>query len=138
MFSCGETSYPAFSGNGRHINSPLSACIPDIGPIPPGRYFIFDRQSGGILGIFYDLFTHKDQWFALYSADSEIDDASYCDAVRRGNFRLHPKGVRGISKGCITIDKSSDFQRIRLLLKNSTQVPVPGTELLAYGIVTVK
>jgi len=137
-FKCGATSFPAFSGRGKHVNKRVSACIPDQGPIPPGTYYIFDRQSGGLFGPLRDLFTDRDQWFALYAIDGKIDDETYCNKVKRGNFRLHPKGIRGISQGCITLNSKKDYQFLRTILKNSKQVPVPGSELLAYGKVVVK
>ena len=42
--------FPAFSGNGDATNRAESANIPDIGPLPPGRYYILLRGLGvGIL-----------------------------------------------------------------------------------------
>ena len=99
---------------------------------------IFDRQSGGLLGPLRDLFSGKDEWFALYAADGKIDDEMFCEEIKRGNFRLHPKGIRGISQGCITINSQNDFLSLRAILKNNKQEAVPGTELLAYGRVTVR
>ena len=137
-FWCGATKFPAFSGLGDHVNRRLSSCIPAKGPIPPGDYYIFDRQSGGLLGPLRDLFSGKDEWFALYAADGKIDDEMFCEEIKRGNFRLHPKGIRGISQGCITINSQNDFLSLRAILKNNKQEAVPGTELLAYGRVTVR
>lgn len=134
----GSLSFPAFSGMDSHKNQLLSACIPNNGPIPPGVYYIFDRQSGGLLGPLKDLFSGKDEWFALYAIDNKIDDQTFCDSVKRGQFRLHPKGLAGISKGCITIEKNSDFQYLRSVLKDTRQEKVPGSNLLSYGKVTVR
>lgn len=39
--------FPAFSGNGSATNQPDSANLPNIGPIPPGRYYILLRGLGG-------------------------------------------------------------------------------------------
>jgi len=100
-FKCGSTSFPAFSGLGEHVNRRASACILNTGPIPPGEYYIIDRQSGGLLGPLRDLFTGRDQWFALYAIDDKIDDEVFCDKVKRGLFRLHPRGPFGRSEGCI-------------------------------------
>jgi len=50
IFWCGATRFPAFSGLGKHVNKRISACILNQGPIPPGTYYIIDRQSGGLLG----------------------------------------------------------------------------------------
>ncbi len=135
---CGATSFPAFSGLDEHVNRRISACIPNQGPIPPGTYYIFDRQSGGLAGSLRNLFNDRDNWFALYAIDGKIDDETYCNKVKRGNFRLHPIGIQGISKGCITISSKNDYQFLRTILKNSTQEAVPGPQLLAYGKVVVK
>ncbi len=46
----------AFSGNGPHRNNPSSGNVPNNGSIPPGRYYIVDRQSGGTLGPILTIF----------------------------------------------------------------------------------
>lgn len=132
------TSFPAFSGLGAHVNRRISACHENVGPIPPGTYYIFDRQSGGLLGPLYDMFNEHSNWFALHAIDSKIDDETYCDQVKRGSFRLHPKGDLGISRGCITIESQSDYQKLRAILKSATPVAVPGSTLKAYGTVVVR
>lgn len=120
------------------MNKPSSACLVGLGPIPPGSYCIFDRQSGGLLEAFRNLFSDHSEWFALYAIDGKIDDETFCDQVKRGNFRLHPKGPRGISEGCITIEKLTDFHRIRIILRSVPPVAVPGSGLKAYGRVVVR
>lgn len=135
---CGATSFPAFSGLGEHINCRISACIPNAGPIPPGEYYIIDRQFGGLLGPLRDLFTGRDQWFALYAIDDEIDDEVFCDKVKRGLFRLHPNGPFGRSEGCVVINKEADFLYLRTILKNTSKNLIPGTELESYGRLVVK
>jgi hypothetical protein len=130
--------FAAFSGLGAHANRREYACHASVGPIPHGVYYVLDRQSGGLLGYMRDIFSDKSDWFALYAADGKIDDEIFCNKIRRGNFRLHPKGSLGISQGCITIDKRSDFYLLRTVLKASSQVAIPGTLLKAYGRVTVK
>jgi hypothetical protein len=137
-FKVGASLFPAFSGQGRHINRRSSACLYGVGPIPPGVYYIFDRQSGGLLGPLRNLFNDHNSWFALYAIDGKIDDETYCNAVKRGSFRLHPKGTLGVSQGCITIEKSSDYQFLRTILKNAIPEAVPGSELKAYGKVFVQ
>lgn len=137
-FVCGAQSFEAFSGNGKHKNKPASVCVPNDGPIPRGKYYIVDRQSGGKLGWLYDSFNGKDKWFALYAADNKIDDNMFCNKVRRGEFRLHPKGTLGISLGCITIEKKSDYDKVYKLLKATKKEKIPGTKLATYGIVIVK
>jgi len=70
----------------------------------------------------------------LYAADGKIDDETYCNNVKRGLFRLHPGSA---SEGCITIEKMSDYQRLRAILRGVKPVAVPGSTLLAYGKVVV-
>ncbi|MGV1829381.1 DUF2778 domain-containing protein [Agrobacterium vitis] len=135
---CGASSVEAFSGLGLNVNRREAACSPYVGPLPPGVYYIVDRQSGGILGSLRDFFRDRSEWFALYAIDQKIDDEMFCDQVKRGHFRLHPKGPLGISEGCITVNNKSDFMQIRSILLKSSTLPVPGTSLKAYGKVTVK
>lgn len=137
-FKIGAISFPAFSGLGKHANQRVSACQVNLGPIPLGTYYIFDRQSGGLLGPLRDIFNERSNWFALHAMDGKIDDETYCNMVKRGHFRLHPKGDLGISQGCITIEKIADFQRLSVILKNITPSSVPGTTLKAYGKVVVR
>lgn len=137
-FKCGASSFPAFSGLGQNANQRSAACFAGVGPIPPGSYYIFDRQSGGLLESFRNLFSDHSDWFALYAIDERIDDETFCDNIKRGNFRLHPKGGLGISKGCITIESVSDFQFLRVMLKNRKPEAVPGSKLFAYGKVVVR
>lgn len=138
QFKMNLMSFSAFSGLGVHANRREYACHAGVGPIPPGSYYIVDRQSGGMLGSLRDFFSDKSDWFALYAADGKVDDEVFCDKVKRGNFRLHPKGPYGRSLGCITLENQRDFNRVRLHLKSSRQVAIPGSALLAYGRVSVK
>jgi len=137
IFMCGA-SFSAFSGLDEHVNRWLSACIPDQGPIPPGTYYIIDRQSGGLLGPLRDLFTDRDQWFALYAIDEKIDDETFFSNVKRGLFRIHPKGSFGRSEGCVVINEESDFLFLRAILKNTSKSFIPGTELESYGRLVVR
>jgi hypothetical protein len=114
--------------------------VPKLGPIPPGRYYILDRESGGFQKRFRDFFGMRDpkgSWFALYADDGKIDDATFCEEVIRGNFRLHPKGAFGISEGCIVIDEPLRFDHLSLFLRSAPQMTVPRLDIKAYGIVTV-
>jgi hypothetical protein len=137
-FKVGALSFPAFSGQGTHANKPGSACLVGLGPIPPGEYYIFDRQGGGRLEFFKNLFNDHSHWFALYAIDDQIDDKTFCDKAQRGSFRLHPKGPRGLSEGCITVENLADFHQIHSTLRATAMSPVPGTGLSAYGKVIVK
>ena len=134
----GATRFAAFSGGGSGLNSRSSACSVNTGPIPPGRYYIFDRQSGGLLGQVKSYVTGRDEWFALHAVDAKIDDQMLCNQVSRGQFRLHPKGPLGISMGCIVLDKHIDFGALRRLLTSVPPVSVPGSVMKAYGTVDVR
>lgn len=138
LFKMGAIQFPAFSGLAEHANQRAFVCHVNRGPIPPGVYYILDRQSGGLLGPLRSLFDDKSTWFALYVADGKVDDHVYCNKVKRGNFRLHPNGTLGRSQGCITIESQGDFNTLRSHLKGSRQTAIPGSELKAYGRVTVK
>ena len=138
VFEIAGRSYPAFSGLDDHANKRRDVCLPDLGPIPTGAYYIVDRQSGGHMGWWYDAFGDKPDWFALYADDGRIDDETFCNGVRRGNFRLHPAVGRGLSKGCITIQQQSDFNIIKGMLRGVKNVKVPCTDILTYGKVIVR
>ena len=85
-----------------------------------------------------EIFNERSEWFALYAIDGKIDDETYCNKVKRGLFRLHPKGDLGISEGCITIESRKDYQKLRAILKSVTPVTIPGSPLKAYGTVVVR
>jgi hypothetical protein len=127
----------AFSGNGPHRNNPASGNVPNDGSIPTGRYYIVDRQSGGTLGPILDWIADRDLWFALLRDDGSIDDSTFVDGVRRGEFRLHPKGPRGISLGCITLEFRSEFDILRAYLLGQPVAYVPLTKTRTYGTVDV-
>jgi hypothetical protein len=137
-FKLGSIAVSAFSGQGPNINKRAAACFAGAGPIPPGTYYIIDRESGGVLGPLWDRIKGRTNWFALYAIDGNIDDATYCKEVERGNFRLHPKGVSGISKGCIVIERHADFNFLSTILRNGRPTQIVGTKHLAYGKVIVK
>lgn len=134
----GASEFPAFSGLGGHVNQRLSVCFHSQGPIPPGEYCVLDRQSGGKLGWLYDLFNGRGDWFALYAIDENIDDETWCDQVKRGKFRLHPKGPSGISEGCIVIDKLSDYVHLRTMLRSGQLFEIPGKSISAWAKLVVR
>lgn len=134
----GATVVPAYSGLGKYVNRRAYACSPGMGPIPPGAYYILDRQSGGRLNSIRSFFHNKDSWFALYAVDGRVDDETFCDGIERGNFRLHPRGFTGRSEGCVVIDRVSDFQRLRAILKSIVPTIVVGTRFRAYGRLIVR
>ncbi|NRO95471.1 DUF2778 domain-containing protein [Paraburkholderia sp. NMBU_R16] len=140
----GFGSVPAYSGRGKHIDDPGATALKKAGPLPAGTYFIVDRQSGGRLGWFNDLMadaragTDRSRWFALYRNDGTIDDWTFVEGVRRGNFRLHPSGWWGMSEGCITLPHAGQFDKLRQFLKAQPTRKIPGTTINYYGTVTVR
>lgn len=133
----GAKSFDAFSGMGVYVNQRQHACIPGRGPIPPGSYYIIDRESGGLLGPLRNLFNDRSEWLALYADDGSVDDVVKCNDIARGNFRMHPKGPLGISEGCITIEKPIEFNLVRSLIRSEKLQPIPGSSLKAYAKVLV-
>ncbi|QGY32032.1 DUF2778 domain-containing protein [Pantoea cypripedii] len=146
----GFGNFMAFSGDGVYRNRAACASIPERGPLPTGKYHIVKRPTGGhgtvLKTLALDLLTwwssaptiHA-EWFALYREDQIMNDYTFIDNVRRGNFRLHPIGPAGISLGCITLQYRSDFLYIRQLLTTYTygNQKVPGTNLESYGVIEV-
>ncbi|WP_353939176.1 DUF2778 domain-containing protein [uncultured Agrobacterium sp.] len=145
LLNCpGLGAFEAFSGMPNDRNDPSKIAEKESGPLPPGRYYIVDRQSGGRLGWLYDILrsygygTDRSHWFALYRDDGKIDDETFVSAVRRGAFRLHPIGPMGRSECCITIGSPAAFERLSNFLRDKgATLPVPGTSMKAYGIVEV-
>lgn len=136
LLRCSNFSFPAYSGNPPYRNKRNATGIKNIGPLPFGRYHIVDRESGGWFGALMDWIKGKDVWFALYAIDEKIDDFTYCNNVKRGQFRLHPAGPNNSSMGCITITTVEGFNKLRSLLLGTTTKEIDG--LKAYGIVTVE
>lgn len=126
--------FMAHSGQGAYRNQGACGAIQGAGPIPPGKYWIVDRGSGGFLS---SIKAHvqdqwnkirsgaefgRDEWFALYRDDW-------------GLFRLHPGTV---SEGCITIAHNSDYAAIHSALMNTELIQVPCMRsLLARGCIEV-
>lgn len=130
-------SYPAFSGFGPHVNRRVDACLKNVGPIPLGRYYILNRESGGRFGWLRDFYQDRSDWFSLYAIDSKVDDETWCESVKRGEFRLHPKGTFGISEGCIVVDEMRKFIELRSLLLSKPAQKPHGLNFAALGIVEV-
>ncbi|WP_220496102.1 MULTISPECIES: DUF2778 domain-containing protein [unclassified Pseudoalteromonas] len=107
---CGASTFDAYSGLEAHRNKKLSICIPSKGPIPTGVYYIIDRQSGGLLGPLRDLFSDKADWFALYAIDKKIDDSTFCEKVKRGQFRIHPEGPLELLAQLLKVREKQKFQ----------------------------
>lgn len=143
----GVGTFMAFSGDGAYRNRGGCGAIPQAGPIPAGRYWIVDRPVGGLRTQVQagarDLYNQvangatfkHSEWFALWRDDWTIDDYTWIEGVKRGNFRLHPGTL---SEGCITLPHDSDFSLLRNALLRTQKIDVPCMrKLKAYGYVEV-
>ena len=134
----------AFSGHAQGRDNPDDTAIENVGPLPAGTYYLVDRQSGGFLGFFHDLWdahgwssTDRRLWFMLWNPVS--GDETNIDGIKRGNFRLHPMGRLRLSDGCITVVNPYEFDRLQKFIRSQgATLPVPGSALRAYGTIEVK
>jgi RHS repeat-associated protein len=131
-------SIPAFSGFGKHTNNPSSINVVGIGPLPTGKYYIVDRPKGLKEKIFGA--GKKENWFALFRADDNIDDVTYVYVdtnkfVERDQIRLH---FGEWSAGCLTIKDEKDYEKLREKLLSTETGNIPGTNIKHYGTVEVK
>ncbi|MES3154271.1 DUF2778 domain-containing protein [Sphingomonas faeni] len=139
----GVGSFAAFSGSGRWRNDPKGVGVAKIGPLPEGRYYIVDRESGGRLGWLRDFVKDSwsgidhSSWFALLRDDGRLDDETFVGHIRRGEFRLHPVGPMGISEGCVTLRRLADFVRLAAALRNAQPLAIPRGGGRAYGTIEV-
>ena len=144
----GVGTYMAYSGNNQYRNRGGCTMIPSNGPIPAGRYWIVARPTGGVgskalawlkdeWNFYKGVQTDHAEWFALYRDDGLIDDTTWVNGVKRGQFRLHPAGGSGISLGCITLPSRGDFLRIRTAFLHTRTVPARNSGLQAYGTIEV-
>ncbi|EOZ9392379.1 DUF2778 domain-containing protein [Enterobacter cancerogenus] len=143
----GIGTFLAFSGDGIYRNRGACGMKPRVGPIPEGKYWIVDRPTGGIKSQMVSglkdawnqyksnaTFTHN-EWFALWRDDWGIDDYTWIENVKRGNFRLHPGSL---SEGCITLPHGTDFATLRNALLRTPKLTVPCMKsLTAYGTIEV-
>jgi hypothetical protein len=144
----GIGTFHAYSGNDQYRNRGGCTMIPSNGPIPAGKYWIVDRPTGGFgsrawasikdtansaIGTPVD----HSEWFALYRDDGLIDDYTWINGVRRGNFRLHPAGGQGVSLGCVTLPSRVDFLRIRSALLRTGKIAAGTSGINAYGSIEV-
>lgn len=145
LYCQGFGNVKAFSGMGVGRDNPRDTAMKNIGPLPPGKYYIVDRRSGGRLGWLWDwlsihtyLSTDHSKWFMLWNEHG--GDDTFINGVKRGGFRLHPIGQRGLSEGCITVVDPLEFDSLqRFIRSRQPDIPVPGSAMLkAYGTVDVR
>lgn len=147
LFFPGVGTFLAFSGNGAYRNRGACGMIPKEGPVPAGKYWTVDPPEGGfrsqLKAGMSDIYNHyvsgatfrHSEWFAIWRDDWAIDDYTWIENVKRGNFRLHP-GV--ISEGCITLPHDSDYAMLRNALLRTQKIEVPCMkQLMAYGTIEV-
>ncbi|MGN2434929.1 DUF2778 domain-containing protein [Pseudomonas syringae] len=136
-------SYEAFSGITGYTNNPAEVSNAKLGPLPPGRYYILNRESGGTLGWLRDPITDmvartdRSDWFSLYRDDGEIDDRTIINNVVRQSFRLHPVGRSGFSEGCVTMTSGLGFEQLSVYLRNMEGDIIPGSGKKYFGILDV-
>lgn len=134
--------FPANSGTGTSRNDPDAVAVPSIGPLPTGLYYIVTRGTGGLLTALTDPIasfisgSERSIWFALYRHDSQIDNLTWVGEVQRGHFRLHPAGYKGVSEGCMTLPRLSDFMLLRAALLNTPTIQIAAS-LTAFGTIQV-
>ncbi|MEE3663223.1 DUF2778 domain-containing protein [Brenneria sp. g21c3] len=139
--------FDVLSGVEHYINNPNCSDI-EKAAIPPGTYWIVDRPAGSRLNriraeiIDLSNFYKSDhsEWFGLFSSQT-MSDHVFVNGMRRGSFRLHPLNTdgTGVSWGCVTLYRSSDFQILRKSLLARKKVRVPGGKgLMAYGRIDVR
>jgi hypothetical protein len=110
--------------------------------LPPGKYYIVDRPLGGIrtkLEAGYASLisgSDRDLGFGLYREDGNVDDITFIDQVKRGEFRLHPAGYSGVSEGSITLPSHSHYAIVREALLKTARINISAS-LTAYGTVQV-
>lgn len=133
----------AYSGHGKGVDNPNDVADVGVGAIPPGTYYLVDRQSGGRLGWLRDAVgpsvgtTDRRLWFMLWNPYG--GDATMIHGIRRGNFRLHPDGPHHESDGCITVKNPADFDRLQRHIRSfAPDMPIPGSAMKAYGRVEVR
>ncbi|WP_085483961.1 DUF2778 domain-containing protein [Paraburkholderia susongensis] len=144
----GIGSFPAFSGDDIYRNRGGCTSVAGKGPLPAGKYWIVDRPGGGI-GSRAEAFakdtwnsvmgaaTDHSEWFGLYRNDGLIDDWTWVNGIKRGNFRLHPSGGGGHSFGCITLQSRVDFHNLRQALLRTGTIRVGSSDIRAYGWIEV-
>ncbi|WP_413185118.1 DUF2778 domain-containing protein [Paraburkholderia sacchari] len=146
MFGVGI--FPAFSGDDVYRNRGGCTMIANKGPLPSGKYWIVNRPRGGFgsqteawikdtWNTVMGAPTNHAEWFALYRDDGLIDDWTWINGIKRGNFRLHPSGGGGNSFGCITLQSLADFRRLRQALLHTPTIAAGNSGLHAYGWIEV-
>ena len=142
---CDGVAYDAFSGDvaGNYVNDKRYQHVPKLGPLPLGKYYILDRESGGWLGWLKQpindlaVGTNRSEWLSLYRDDGIIDDQTSINNIQRGAFRIHPAGPRRISQSCVTLTSQAAFDELRRSIKNRSGEILQDRGIRYYGILEV-
>lgn len=143
----GIGTFEVLSGIERYMNNPDCADH-EKAAIPVGTYWVTDRPAGSLYNrvraevsdAWHHYRNHHSDWFALFS-DKTKKDSLNVNGLNRTGFRLHPLNSdgTGVSWGCITLRRYSDFQQLRRLLLSRGTFPVPGGNgLMAYARIDVR
>lgn len=138
---CGKSGmdFVVFSGRGNCVNDPSCVADANVGPIPPGTYYIVQHGTGTMGWLWDDLrpwfgWAPRGTWFELWSTDTSSDNMTI-DGVSRGQFRLHPIGPLGLSEGCVVV--CDRFSVLSQQLLSTPMGTVPGSNTEYYGKLTV-
>ena len=130
-------TFEVLSGIDRYINNPDCADHEKTA-IPVGTYWVTDRPAGSLynraraeaIDAWHHYRNHHSDWFALFSDKTKKDSLNVNGLNRTGT---------GVSWGCITLRRYSDFQHLRRLLLSRGTFPVPGGNgLMAYARIDVR
>ncbi|MFP3849154.1 DUF2778 domain-containing protein [Pseudomonas sp. W5-01] len=142
--TCEGMTYEAFSGDvSSYVNNSRYQDVVKLGPLPLGRYYILDRESGGMLGWLrqpvndYFAETDRSEWLSLYRDDEVVDDMTTINHIQRSAFRIHPVGPRGISQGCVTLTSQLAFDELRTILRNRPGEILDDRNIKYYGVLEV-
>jgi hypothetical protein len=81
--------------------------------------------------------TDRTKWFTLWNPDG--GDMTMVNGIKRGEFRLHPMGPLRLSHGCITVSSPLEFDSLqRYIRSRAPDIPIPGSNMKAYGTVEVR
>lgn len=151
----GAGEYEVFTGEDQ-FGSNVNCSLRMFGPIPVGSYYIVNRESGSWKNIIrafgidawkylvHGAVNDHSKWFSLISTVSRADNLN-ASKIARGAFRLHPVNSdgMGVSEGCITLSKYSQFYVLRSMLlatdpkKIVVLIDSVPHEVNAYGVVHV-
>ena len=135
------------------FHNDVNCSYKDEAPIPPGLYYITERESGSIKNVIqnwaleqwrsaHGVTNDKSKWFSLISAETKADTI-YINNSSRGSFRFHPLNSDGSghSAGCVTFYSYNDFHYVRNALLDTRNTTILNQKnvgnVTAYGTLRV-